>query len=192
MFDIWMRLLLKTPRSVLWLSGGEAVTVTNLRREAVARGVSPERLVFAPKLPAIDAHLARYRQADLFLDTVPYGAHATARDALWAGLPVLTCVGDAFASRVAGSLLAALDLPEFITHSLEEYERRALDLSRQPSVLGELRRRLALARNSHPLFDTRRFCRHLEAAYLQMWERYLLGLEPVSFTVDASVNHERQ
>jgi protein O-GlcNAc transferase len=185
MFDIWMRLLKETPGSVLWLRHGENALLANLEREAVARGVAPERLVFAAKIPAMDAHLARYRQADLFLDTLPYGAHATARDALWAGLPVLTCAGNAFAGRVAASLLAALDLPELVTVSLQEYETRALALAHSPTMIAEVRAKLAHQRATRPLFDTDLYRQHLESAYIGMWERRRRGDPAVSFSVPA-------
>ena len=127
-FDIWMRLLLAAPGSVLWLLEANALVKDNLREEARQRGVDPDRLIFAPKLPSPE-HLARHRLADLFLDTLPYNAHTTASDALWAGLPVLTCAGETFAGRVAGSLLHAVGLPELVTTSLEEYETLARKLS---------------------------------------------------------------
>ena len=170
MFDLWMRLLKEIPESVLWLSEANRWMGANLRREAAAREVDADRLVFAPKLPSLTDHLARQRLADLFLDTLPYNAHSTAGDALWAGLPVLTCAGQTYASRVAGSLLTAIGLPELITFSLEEYERRALHLARYPEELAALREKLCINRNTFPLFDTPRFTRHLEAAYFQMWE----------------------
>ena len=127
---------------MLWLLEGNAAAPRNLRREAAARGVAPERLVFAPRIEAAD-HLARHRLADLFLDTLPYNAHTTASDALWAGLPVLTCLGTTFAGRVAASLLQAIGLPELITHSLDEYEALALQLARDETRLFELKRKLA-------------------------------------------------
>jgi predicted O-linked N-acetylglucosamine transferase (SPINDLY family) len=170
MFDVWMRLLKEIPESVLWLSEANRWMGANLRREAAAREVDADRLVFAPKLPSLADHLARQRLADLFLDTLPYNAHSTAGDALWAGLPVLTCAGQTYASRVAGSLLTAIGLPELITFSLEEYEYRALHLARHPEELASLREKLRINRNTFPLFDTPRFTRHLEAAYFQMWE----------------------
>jgi len=170
MFDLWMRLLKEIPESVLWLSEANRWMGANLRREAAAREVDANRLVFAPKLPSLAGHLARQRLADLFLDTLPYNAHSTAGDALWAGLPVLTCAGQTYASRVDGSLLTAIGLPELITFSLEEYERRALHLARYPEELAALREKLCINRNTFPLFDTPRFTRHLEAAYFQMWE----------------------
>jgi predicted O-linked N-acetylglucosamine transferase (SPINDLY family) len=182
MFDIWMRLLKHVPGSVLWLLQGNSTATRNLRRESQLRGVDPQRLVFAPWMAAED-HLARQRLADLFLDTLPVNAHTTASDALWAGLPVVTCRGQAFAGRVAASLLTALDLPELITGSLQEYEQRALGLATDPGRLATLRAKLAANSATHALFDTARFCSHLEAAYLEMWQRYRRGEQPEGFTV---------
>jgi protein O-GlcNAc transferase len=170
-FDIWMRLLREVPQSVLWLRGMGNEARENLLREAQTRGVEGARLIFAPHVPSMAEHLGRHRLADLYLDTLPYNAHSTACDALWAGVPVLTCAGRSFAARVAASALTAVGLPELITHSLEEYERRALELAQQPQRLQELRTRLEQRRLSSPLFDTARLCRGLEAAYLEMHER---------------------
>lgn len=162
-FDIWMRLLQQVPGSVLWLLDSHAGVQANLRREAAARDVGPERLHFAPKL-SLPQHLARHRLADLFLDTLPYGAHTTASDALWAGLPLLTCTGRTFAGRVATSLLRTTGLDELVTSSLAEYESRALQLARNPVELAAIRKRVALARTASTLFDGRHFCRDLETA----------------------------
>jgi protein O-GlcNAc transferase len=181
-FDIWMRLLREAPGSVLWLLGDNVVATRNLRAEAKARGVEPDRLVFAERI-GLEAHLARHRLGDLFLDTLPYNAHTTASDALWAGLPVLTCLGQAFAGRVGASLLNAVGLPELIAASLVEYEARALQLVRDPLRLADLRARLARNRLTQPLFDTGRFCHHLEAAYDILWQRYEGGMAPDSFAV---------
>lgn len=170
MFSVWMRLLAAVPGSVLWLLEDNPQARGNLGREAAARGIDPARLVFAPRLP-LAAHLARHRLADLFLDTLPYNAHTGASDALWAGLPLVTCSGNAFAGRVAASLLQAVGLPELVTHSLSEYEALALALARDPSRLGSLRARLAVNRREAPLFDTARFCRQLEATLLDLRAR---------------------
>jgi protein O-GlcNAc transferase len=151
-------------------------------REAASRGVDPTRLVFAERM-RIEHHLARNRLADLFLDTLLYNAHATASDALWAGTPVLTCQGEAFAERVAASLLNAAGLPELVTHSMENYEALALRLGREPTLLREYRNRLAENRLTHPLFDADRFRRHVEAAFLNMWNLWQAGEEPRSFAV---------
>jgi protein O-GlcNAc transferase len=183
MFDVWMQLLAGNAPSVLWLKGDRPTIVENLRREARARGIEAERLVFASQIPEMEEHLARYRCADLFLDTLPYGAHATCRDALWAGLPVLTCAGRAFSSRVAASLLSSLELPELIAPSLEEYAARALHLAATPGELLALRAKLALNRSAKPVFATERYCRALEAAFEGMLERHLAGGAKQSFTV---------
>jgi protein O-GlcNAc transferase len=183
-FDVWMRLLSEVPGSVLWLLRDTAGVEGNLRREAAARGVDPDRLIFAERC-ALDVHLARHRLADLFLDTLPYNAHTTASDALWAGLPLVTCQGEAFAGRVAASLLAAVGLPELVTQNLADYEALALRLARDPAMLRSVRDKLAANRSTHPLFDSARFCRHLEAAYLRMWETWQRGEPPQPFRVDA-------
>ena len=180
-FDIWMRLLDAVSGGVLWLMDDNFWEKANLAREAAARGIAPERIVFAPKLPPPD-HLARHRLADLFLDTLPYNAHTTASDALWAGLPLVTCAGATFAGRVAGSLLRAIGLPELVTCSLEEYEALALRLSRDGDLLAALRARLARNKWTHPLFDTERFARNIEVAYRRMWERSRAGRPPAAFS----------
>lgn len=177
-FDVWMRLLSKVDGSVLWLSGANDMAVANLKRETSARGVDPERLVFATRVPLNEGHLARHRHADLFLDTLPFNAHSTAADALWAGLPVLTCVGQSFASRVAASLLTAVGLSELITNSLESYESLALELASDHERLAKLRTKLAENRQAMPLFDTALFTRKIEAAYVSMYERHRAGLPP--------------
>lgn len=181
-FDIWMRLLKKVAGSVLWLLEDNVAASRNLRREAEQRGVAPERVIFAAKIK-LDEHLSRHRLADLFLDTLPCNAHTTASDALWAGLPVLTCMGGTFTGRVAASLLNAVGLPELITHSLENYERLALELATTPAVMLDIRAKLARNRMTHPLFNTDLFRRHIESAYVTMWDRYQHGEPPVSFAV---------
>jgi predicted O-linked N-acetylglucosamine transferase (SPINDLY family) len=183
MFDIWMRLLQAVPGSVLWLRAPPTSAIGNLRREARARGVSPDRLVFASRVPDPADHLARLRLADLFLDTLPYNAHGTACDALWAGVPVLTCMGKTFAGRVAASLLHAIGLPELVTASLPEYEQTALLLARDPARLSALKAKLMRNRDTAPLFDTARFTRDLEFAYTSMQERHESGMPPVAFSV---------
>lgn len=181
-FEIWMRLLKAVDGSVLWLLEDNPAAAGNLRREAERRGVPAQRVVFAARMNP-DEHLARHRLADLFLDTLPYNAHTTAADALWAGLPLLTCTGSTFPGRVAGSLLKAIGLPELIASSLERYQARALELARTPALLAELRARLARNRASCALFDTDRYRRHLESAYATMWERYQRGESPAGFEV---------
>ncbi|MCC7217916.1 MAG: tetratricopeptide repeat protein [Burkholderiales bacterium] len=183
MFTLWMRLLTAVPDSVLWLLPLSASVTRNLRREAQNRGVDPARLVFAPRVGLPD-HLARHRLADLFLDTVPYNAHTTASDALWAGLPVVTCAGRSFASRVAGSLLHGVGLPELVTTSLADYEALALRLAHDPAQLRSLRERLAQDRLSLPLFDSDRFRRNIEAAYRTMVARHARGEPPRGFDVE--------
>jgi protein O-GlcNAc transferase len=175
-----MRLLAKVEGSVLWLLRDNAGAETNLRREAAARGIDPARLIFAAHANPQD-HLARHRLADLFLDTVPVNAHTTASDALWVGLPVLTCRGNAFAGRVAASLLDAAGLPELATSTLEQYEALALRLATDASLLGGFRQRLTGGPSR--LFDSDRFRRHIEAAYLTMWERWQRGEKPQAFSV---------
>ncbi|MEA2950490.1 MAG: hypothetical protein QOJ96_10 [Alphaproteobacteria bacterium] len=184
-FDIWMRLLKNVPGSVLWLLQDNVGAERNLRREAEERGIDPARLIFAERLP-LDQHLSRHRLADLFLDTLPYNAHTTASDALWAGLPVLTCTGKSFADRVAASILHAAGMPELVTHSLEEYEALALKLATDPALLQSIRHKLAQNRLSYPLFDSDRFRRHIEAAYTSMWDIHQRGESPRSFAVAAS------
>jgi predicted O-linked N-acetylglucosamine transferase (SPINDLY family) len=171
-FGVWCRLLREVPASVLWLWASNTEAPGYLRREAQVHGVGGERLVFAQTLPA-GRHLARIAAADLFLDTFPCNAHTTASDALWAGVPVLTCAGETFASRVAGSLLQAVGLPDMITTSLTEYEALALGLAHDPVALSRQRERLAANRTTTPLFDTARTTRDLEAVYEEMWREFL-------------------
>jgi protein O-GlcNAc transferase len=178
MFDVWMRLLAKIPGSVLWLREDDAVALRNLRLEAERRGVAGHRLVFAERTPLLADHLARLRQADLFLDTSPYNAHAAACDALWAGVPVLTQIGETFAGRVAASLLRAVDLPELITSTPQAYEHLATELATSPEKSGAIREKLARNRLTAPLFDTRLFARRIEAAYTAMYQRCRAGLRP--------------
>lgn len=181
-FSIWLRLLGRLPDSVLWLlDGGEAVQ-HNLRREALARGIAPQRLVFAPRLPRAE-HLARHACADLFLDTLYCGAHTTAADALWAGLPVLTCPGHTMASRIGASMVRAAGLPELVAPDREAYEAMAFRLATQPGELAALREKLARTRTTSPMFDTARRVRELDYAFERMWQRYLAGLPPESFAV---------
>jgi predicted O-linked N-acetylglucosamine transferase (SPINDLY family) len=168
MFDIWMRLLAHVPGSILWLLGSSPTANENLQREAEARLTDgAQRLVFAPSLPN-PLHLARFRVADLFLDTLPYNAHTLSSDALWGGCPVLTCAGETFASRVAGSILRSAQLPELVTSTLGEYEAVALRLASRRDELGALRARLQQNRLALPLFDTPRFARDIEAAFESM------------------------
>ncbi len=181
-FDLWMGLLAAVPGSVLWLLDANELVKDNLRREATARGIDPSRLVFAPKRSSPD-HLARHRLADLFLDTLPYNAHTTASDALWAGLPVLTCIGETFAGRVAASLLHAVGLPELVTHSLNEYKALASSLAREPELLARIRHKLNANRLHSPLFDSASYTRHFEAALTTMWQSWAKGESPRAFAV---------
>ncbi len=182
MFSLWMELLQAAPGSVLWLLADNPWVAENLRREAASRRVDPGRLVFAGRALPAD-HLARHRLADLFIDTLPYNAHTTASDALWAGLPVLTCTGTSFPARVAGSLLHAIGLPELVTASIEDYKAKALGFARQPEMLAAVREKLARNRLTMPLFDSARSCRDIEAAYFRMWTIHQEKQEPHGFSV---------
>lgn len=184
-FDVWMRILKKIDGSVLWLLEDNETAPANLKKEAEVRGLNAGRLVFAKRRPLAE-HLARQRCADLFLDTLPYNAHTTASDALWAGLPLLTCLGTTFAGRVAASLLTAMDMPELIAATLAEYEQMAIELATHPAKLAEIRQRLSDNRLATPLFDTRQFTTHLEAAYTAMYERHRAGLAPDHIDVPSS------
>ncbi len=182
-FDIWMRLMRAVDGSVLWLLKDNELTAQNLAKEAAARGVDPARLVFAGRVP-LEQHLARHRNADLFLDTLPYNAHTTASDALWVGLPLVTCRGQSFAGRVATSLLTAVGLPELSTANLQEYEALALKLATDPALLQSLRTRLQENRLTNPLFDSERFCRQIESVYTTMWQRWQDGKPPQAFRIE--------
>jgi predicted O-linked N-acetylglucosamine transferase (SPINDLY family) len=181
-FDIWMRLLSRVEGSVLWLYKGCEAVVSNLRKEAEARGVDPDRLVFAPRVTN-PAYLARYRMADLFLDTAFYNAQTTAAEALWAGLPVLTCAGETMASRVAAGLLTAAGLEELITGSPQEYEERAYHLATHADELQQIREKISVNRLFLSIFDTERQVRNLEAAYQMMWQRHETGQAPETLQV---------
>ena len=177
-----MRLLRRVEGSVLWLLESNKWVKNNLLEEVKARGVSADRLVFSQKLPH-KKYLAQFRQADLYLDTFIYNAGATASNALWAGLPVLTKLGKGYTSRMAGSLLASTGLPELITSTAAEYEELALDLATNPQRLAEIKQKLADNRLSTPLFDTELFTRHLEDGYLQAYQRYFDEQEPKAIYV---------
>ena len=176
-FDGWMRILQAVPGSVLWLFEDNPTAAKNLRQHAQERGVAPERLVFAKLIP-LEEHLARQHMADLFLDTLPYNGHATASNALWTGLPLLTCMGQSFASRVAASLLKAIDVPELITTTQAEYEARAIELAQDPAQLQAIKQKMEQNRLTTPLFNTPLFTKHMQVAYEAMHERYQAGLEP--------------
>ena len=176
-FDGWMRILKGVEGSVLWLLQDNFLAIENLKKEAEIQGVNPQRLVFADRL-ALSFHLARHRQANLFLDSFPYNAHTTASDALWAGLPILTLIGQSFASRVAASLLNAIGLPELITNTQEEYEALAIELAMNPEKLAAIKLRLVNNRQTTPLFDSPLFAKNLEAAYIKMFELYQADFLP--------------
>jgi len=182
-FDSWMRILNTVERSVLWLLQGNEWAVDNLKKEAQKRGVDENRLVFAKIFP-LDEHLVRHSQADLFLDTFPCNAHTTASDALWAGLPVLTRMGESFASRVATSLLNAIALPELITSSQEHYEALAIELASHPTKLNAIKMKLGRNRLTTPLFDTPNFTKHLENAYIKIYERHHAAQLPDHIYID--------
>jgi predicted O-linked N-acetylglucosamine transferase (SPINDLY family) len=177
-FESWMRILSRVEGSVLWLSEPTPAAAQNLRREMISRNVDPNRLIFARRLPDPAEHLARLRLADLFVDTFPYNAHATAIDALWAGLPLITCTCNAFAGRVAASLLQAIRLPELIACDQAQYENVIVELALDAPRLANLKGRLADHRAHAPLFDTARFARHLEEGYAAIYERYQADLPP--------------
>jgi len=172
LFNIWCQLLRAVPDSVLWLAAASPQVEINLQREAHNRGVDSGRIVMAGRLPEMEAHLARLQCADLFLDTLPFNAHSTCNDALWMGLPVVTCTGGTFPSRVAGSLLSAIGTPELITYNLNDYYHLALDLATHREKLAAIRSKIIANRDTAPLFDSERFTRNLEQAYIEMLEAY--------------------
>ena len=181
-FDIWMRLLNNVEGSVLWLLKSNELATQNLKQQAESRGISADRVIFAERLPQAE-HLARQRLADLFLDTFNYNAHTTTSDALWAGLPVVTKMGQGFAARVAGSLLAAVGLPELITLNEEDYEALILELATNPTKLAKIKEKLVINRLTQPLFNTELYTRHLENGYQQAYQNYLDGNSPQTITV---------
>jgi protein O-GlcNAc transferase len=184
MFAVWMRVLRHVEGSVLWLSQLNGPARVNLHAAATDHGIDPSRLIFAPRCARSEDHLARHRVADLFLDTLPYNAHTTAWDALWAGLPVLTCLGRTFPGRVGASLLTAVGMPELIANSVEDYQALAIKLAHDPAMLSSMKDKLAHSRGSAPLFDSARFVRHIEVAYLTMCEIAQHGESPRAFSVD--------
>ena len=177
-----MRLLGKVANSVLWLLKSNKWAEQSLKREAEARGIRAERLIFAEKVPQ-DEHLARQKLADLFLDTFNYNAHTTTSDALWAGLPVVTKLGEGFAARVAASLLTAIGLPELITESEEAYEALALAVATDPNELAKIKSKLEANRLTQPLFDSETYTRHLETGYQMAYDRYFTGHSPDTIIV---------
>lgn len=181
-FAMWMRILSAAKNSVLWLIENNEIASANLRSQAQLHGIQPARLIFA-KHEKLDRHLARLRLADLVLDTLPYGAHTTASDALWAGVPVLSLMGNSFAGRVAASLLTAIGLPRLITRSPAEFEALALRLFLERKLLDEVREELARNRETRPLFDTERMTRNLERAYIEMWQRHRRREPPADMNI---------
>ncbi|GAB6141657.1 hypothetical protein JCM14076_23860 [Methylosoma difficile] len=181
-FRVWMAILKAVPHSVLWLFAGNPQVRDNLVREAQRQGVEEARLIFTQKVP-YQHYLANYPLADLFLDTLPFNGGTTVSDALWMGVPVLTCSGQAFAARMAGSLLRALGLPELVTDNLADYQATAIKLATTPLLLADIRAKLAQNRHTYPLFKTDLFCRHLESAYQQAWQNYQNGQPPSSFAI---------
>ena len=176
-FTGWMRILKAVEDSVLWLFENDNNTTNNLKKEAMKFGINENRLVFATYKP-IEEYLNRIKQADLFIDTLPFNAHVTASDALRMGLPVLTCIGNSFASRVAASVINATNLPELITTTQEQYESLAIELATNPEKLRIIKDKLVDNLPTAPLYDTPLFTRHLESAYLTMYEKYQQGLDP--------------
>ena len=190
MFDVWMRILQRVPGSVLWLQGGGQEKVKeNLSKEASARGVDPTRLVFAHKIESMADHLARHRAADVFLDTLPFNAQTTAVDALWAGLPVLTCLGASGMGRIAGSVLMALGLGELVTKDWQEYEEKAVRVGLEEGYAKSLKEKLERNRVDAPLFDTKRLTHNMERAYEHMHHRVQQGLGPQAFEVQADESY---
>jgi predicted O-linked N-acetylglucosamine transferase (SPINDLY family) len=175
-FDSWMRILKATEDSVLWLSAQNHFAMSNLGKEAERRGIDPSRLIYAQRTELIEDHLARHNVADLFIDTAPYNAHTTLLDALWAGLPAVTCMGDSFASRVAASALNAIELPELITTHREQYESKAIELAARPTKLTDVKDKLRRGILSTTLFNTTRFAESLERAYTLAYENYCANL----------------
>jgi predicted O-linked N-acetylglucosamine transferase (SPINDLY family) len=181
--DKWSRILLKVENSVLWVSENNQSFKTNITAEFEKRGLDRSRLIFAKRLELMEDHLARYSLADLFLDTHPYNAHTTTVDALKAGVPVLTLMGQSFASRVASSLLNAIGLPELITNTQEEYEVLAIELAMNPNKLAGIKGKLENNRLTTPLFNTPLFAKNIEAAYIKMYERYQDDLKPEHISI---------
>ena len=188
-FNIWKRLLNKAEGSVLWLVQSNQWSEVNLKKEAQARGLDPARLIFA-KPCEYSEYLMRMTKADLFLDTFNYNAGAIANDALWCGLPIVTNQGRGYAARMASSLLSAIDLPELITTTEDDYEKLALDLATNPKRLKSIKAKLVVNKELTPVFDTERFTRNIETAYTQMYEKYFAGEKPGHLYVKAVPRHE--
>ena len=185
-FDLWCRILREVPDSVLWLLHCSKAATANARKEAEARGVASERLIFAPARPQTQ-HLGRLQNADLILDTLPVNAHTTASDALWAGVPLVTLPGQPFVSRVAASIVTAIGLPELVARDADDYVRIAKELAASPEQLESLKERIREGARSSPLFDSARYTKNLEALYRVMWKRYTAGLAPAAIDVNGEV-----
>ena len=186
--ECWSRIMLKVDGSVLWLSENNEEFMVNIKSEFEKRGIDPSRIIYAERIKLMEDHLSRYSLANLFLDTHPYNAHTTSVDALKTGVPVITLMGESFASRVAASLLSAVGLPELISSSQDKYEELAIDLATQPSKLDSIKKILLENLTNAPLFNTQQFARSLESAYIQMMERYWAGLEPDHIYIKSTVN----
>jgi protein O-GlcNAc transferase len=186
-FDAWMKILSAVPGSVLWISKVKDVPeqMETLRRQAETRGIDPDRLVFADRLPDKADHYARHRHIGLFLDTLTLNASTTALDALWAGVPLLAIKGDRFSNRISNTMLACIGMGDMVVEDLEAYVEKAIHLATHPAELSQLAARLQRNRETTPLFNVHRFCRQLEAAYTQMWERYCRGERASGFDVPA-------
>ena len=182
-FVVWMRILKQVEGSVLWLSDANSAIINNLKQEAIKNGVEADRLIFAPRLTFKEDHLSRIKLADLFLDTLPYNAHTTCSDALQMGIPVLTCMGNSFTSRVAASLLNAINLPELITTTQDQYESLAIKLSTNSEEFTSIKDKLVRNLSSAPLYDTQLFTQHLELAYIEMNRKYCKGIDPEDICV---------
>ena len=171
-FHIWIRVLKKINKSVLWLLEDNIKTSENLKKEAIKNGINPERIIFAKRMP-IEEHLSRHNCADLFIDTYPYGAHTTCSDSLWANLPVVTLIGETFASRVAGSVLNSINMQELITHTKEEYENLIINLATNLEKLNHIKNKLSLKKLTEPLFDTKLYTKNIESSYVKIYENHL-------------------
>ena len=181
-----MRILKQVKGSVLWLTDASSVIINNLRREAIKNGVKGDRLIFAPRLAFKEDHLSRMQLADLFLDTLPYNAHTTCSDALQMGVPVLTCIGNSFTSRVAASLLNAVNLPELIASSQDQCELLAVKLATNSEEFKSIKDKLVNNLPTAPLYDTKLFTKHLEYAYIKMNEKYYKGIDSEDIYVELS------
>jgi predicted O-linked N-acetylglucosamine transferase (SPINDLY family) len=186
--DCWSSILKRVENSVLWISENSVIFKANITLEFKNRGIDSRRIIFAQRLESMADHLARYTLADLFLDTYPYNAHTTAVDSLKAGVPVITLMGQSFASRVAASLLNVAGLPELITSTLDEYVALATELATNHNKFIDLKIKLARNRLLTPLFDTSIFTKNIEAAYIEMYERHQGGLEPSHLSIVGNIN----